>query len=149
RISPVDPEQSLWLLKATGRTPHGGGPRLAVDSPEYRTLLAWLRAGAPRNQGATHGALTALVVEPANARLDAPGPWQLRVVARYADGHQRDVTRLASYRVNDDSAASIDRLGKAVLLRRAETDLVVRYQSQVVSTRLATLINPDLKFDFT
>ena len=34
------------------------------------------------------------------------------------------------------------------MLRRAETDLIVRYQSQVVSTRLATLINPDLKFDF-
>src|SRR5262249_30327768 len=38
--------------------------------------------------------------------------------------------------------------GRAELRRRAETDLIVRYQSQVVSTRLATLINPDLVFDF-
>jgi hypothetical protein len=148
RTSLFDPENSLWLLKATGRVPHGGGPRLAVDSPEYRTLLAWVRAGAPGRRGATHGALAAVTVEPADVRLDAPGPQQLRVVARYADGHRRDVTRLASFRVNDDSAAAIDRSGKAALLRRAETDLVVRYRSQVVSTRLATLINPDLNYDF-
>ena len=47
-------------------------------------------------------------VEPADVRLDEPGPLQFRVVARYADGHERDVTRLATFRVNDDSAASID-----------------------------------------
>ena len=34
------------------------------------------------------------------------------------------------------------------MLRRAEADLIVRYQNQVVSTRLATIINPDLDFDF-
>ena len=35
-------------------------------------------------------------------------------------------------------SSSIDARGRAALLRRAETDLIVRYQSQVVSTRLAT-----------
>ena len=93
------------------------------------------------------GKLSRLAVEPAEVRLDA-GPLQLRVVAGYADGHERDVTRLASFRVGDDSVVAIDARGRAALLRRAETDLIVRYQSQVVSTRLATLINPDLKFDF-
>jgi hypothetical protein len=73
---------------------------------------------------------------------------QLRVVAHYADGHARDVTRLATYRVNDDSAATIDARGRVTLLRRAEADLVVRYRTQVVSTRLATLINPDLVYNF-
>ena len=46
--------------------------------------------------------------------------------------------------MNDDSAASVSPQGQAELLRRAETDLIVRYQSHVVSTRLATVINPDL-----
>jgi hypothetical protein len=148
RISRLDPESSLFLRKATGRVPHVGGLRVMVGSPEYQTLLAWVKAGAPERQGKTHGALTKLEVEPAALRLDEPGPLQVRVVARFADGHARDVTRLASFRVNDDSAVSIDHRGKGALLRRAETDLVVRYQSQVVSTRLATLINPDLKFDY-
>lgn len=149
RLSRLDPEHSLFLGKATGLLPHGGGPRVRIGSDEHKTLLSWARAGAPESSGKTHGAIVSLAVEPADVRLDEPGPQQLRVVARYADGHERDVTRLASYRVNDDSAASIDpSTGKAVLLRRAEADLVVRYQSQVVSNRLATIINPDLAFDF-
>ena len=65
-------------------------------------------------------------------RLDEPGPRQLRVVAEYADGHRRDVTRLASFKVNDDSAASVTPQGRVNLLRRAETDLIVRYESHVV-----------------
>lgn len=128
--------------------PHVGGPRFLVQSPEYKTLLAWIEAGTPDHRGKAHGELTKIEVEPAEVRLDAPGPQQIRVFAKYEDGHRRDVTRLATFRVNDDSAAKIDPRGKAVLLRRAETDLIVRYQSQVVSTRLATVINPELKFDF-
>ncbi|HEX8202286.1 MAG TPA: DUF1549 and DUF1553 domain-containing protein, partial [Isosphaeraceae bacterium] len=126
----------------------GGGPRIAPGSAEHRTLLAWIAAGAPERRGQTHGALVDVAVEPADVLLEEPGPRQVRVVARYADGHERDVTRLASFRVLDDSAASIAPDGQAVLLRRAETDLVVHYGSKVVSTRLATVINPDLSFDF-
>ncbi len=148
RLSTFRPESSLFLAKATGVIPHVGGPRIKVNSEEYRTLLDWLRAGVPYSTPRNHGKLTGLSVEPGSIRLDEPGPQQLRVVAHFADGHGRDVTRLAIYKVNDDSAASIDARGLAKLLRRAEADLIVRYGSQVVSTRLATLINPDLKFDF-
>jgi hypothetical protein len=148
RIDRLAPDRSLILAKATGQTPHAGGLRIAVGGVEYRTILDWIKAGAPERPEKGHGPLAAVAVEPAAVRLAAPGPLQLRVVARYADGHLRDVTRLASFRVGDDSVASIDARGRAALLRRAETDLIVRYQSQVVSTRLATVINPDLKFDF-
>ena len=34
-------------------------------------------------------------------------------------------------------------------MRRAETDLIVRYQSFVLSSRLSTVINPGLAFDFS
>ena len=78
----------------------------------------------------------------------SPGPQQIRVVARYADGHERDVTRLASYRVNDD-ATLVDRPRRpGRLAPPGRGRPVVRYQSQVVSARLATFINPDLDFDF-
>lgn len=148
RLSPISPDDSLFLAKSSGRAPHTGGPRVLPGTDEFKTLLGWLAAGAPLRQGKTHGPLTALRVEPSDLRLDEPGVQQFRVVARYADGHERDVTRAASYRVNDDSAVSITPAGQAKLLRRAEADLVVRYQSQVVSTRVATVINPDLDFDF-
>ena len=104
---------------------------------------------APASRGRTHGLLRSLAVEPGDIRLDEPGTQQFRVVARYADGSERDVTRMASFRVGDDSVVSVTPEGKATLLRRAEADLVVRYQSQVVSARLATIVNPDLAFDFS
>jgi len=148
RISVFNPTQSLILLKGTGVVPHGGGPRFTPRSPEYQTLRNWITQGAPERSGPVHGKLERVEIQPPNVRLAGPGPLQIRVVATYADGHQRDVTRLATYRINDDSAARIDLNGHGELLKRAETDLVVRYQSMVVSTRLATVINPELSFDF-
>jgi Protein of unknown function (DUF1553)/Protein of unknown function (DUF1549) len=149
RISRFDPTSSLILLKAIGQIPHGGGQRFTRESDAYKTMRDWIVAGAPRSSGKTHGALTKVVVEPKEIRLDEPGGQQLRVVAHYADGHERDVTRLATYRVNDELAAEVDAGGKAKLLKRAEVDLIVRYQSNVVATRLATVVNPDLKLDFS
>ncbi len=128
---------------------HGGGRRLTVGSPEYRTLLTWIRDGAPEQHGKPHGSVVRVAVEPAAVPFAEPGPRQLRVMAHYQDGHQRDVTRLALYRVNDDAAASVNPQGQAALLRRSETDVIVRYQSFVLSSRLSTVINPDLAFDFS
>jgi hypothetical protein len=149
RVSKMVPEQSLFLGKATGRVPHGGGPRVAVGSPEYQTLLAWVRDGAPEERGKSRGALVGVTIEPGTVRLGEPGPRQLRVMAQYADGHQRDVTRLATYRVNDDSAASVNQEGRAELLKRGETDVIVRYQSRVQASRVAAVVNPGLGLDFS
>jgi hypothetical protein len=148
RLSMVDPDASLLLRKATGRTPHGGGRALLADSDAYRTLRDWIAEGAPDRRGTDHGEVVSVEVRPGDVRLAEPGPQQLRVVARFEDGHERDVTRLSRFSVGDDSTASVDDLGRAELLRRAETDLIVRYRTSVISSRLATLINPDLKFDF-
>ncbi len=148
RLNLFAPESSLLIGKATGRTPHGGGLRLPPGSDAYRTLVEWIADGAPERRGETHGALADVRIEPPASRLDGPGPRQLRVIARYEDGHERDVTRMATYRSNDDSAVAVDEAGHAVLRRRAESDVVVRYQSHVLSTRISTPINPDLRFDF-
>src|SRR5271157_749625 len=45
RVALLDPEQSLFLTKATGRTPHGGGPRIAAAAPESGGLLRQGPAG--------------------------------------------------------------------------------------------------------
>jgi hypothetical protein len=148
RLSGLVPEASLFLTKATGTVPHAGGRRLTVGSPEYQTLLAWVKDGAPERRGTTHGPVVKVAVEPGSEPFAEPGLRQLRVTAHYEDGHQRDVTRLATYRVNDDAAGSVTPQGQAALLRRSETDLIVRYQSYVLNTRLGTVINPELAFDF-
>ncbi len=149
RISRIVPEESLLLVKAAGRAPHGGGRRLSANSTEYQTLLSWIRDGAPERQGSPHGALASVRVEPGGPiRLDEPGPRQLRVIAKFADGHERDVTRLASFKSNNDAAASVTPKGTVQLLARAETDVIVRYGSHVLGTRISTVINPDLALDF-
>lgn len=148
RIDGMAPEASLLLQKATGMVAHGGGRRISEKSDAYGTLLSWIEAGAPRLRGESHGELAEVRVEPSEGFLRGPGPRQLRVVARYEDGHERDVTRLATYASNDDQAVSVDETGLATLLRRAETDVVVRYQSEIVARRVATAIDPDCGFDF-
>src|SRR5262249_8738312 len=47
RVNLKDAEKSLLLLKPTLRVPHAGGTRLEVNSPDYRTILKWIRNGVP------------------------------------------------------------------------------------------------------
>jgi hypothetical protein len=47
RVDSKDPANSMVLLKPLGVIPHSGGKRFAKGGPEYRTLLAWIRAGGP------------------------------------------------------------------------------------------------------
>src|SRR5436853_43651 len=58
RLDPVNPDNSLLLLKATGRMPHEGGVRFPQDSWQYAVFRAWVAAGAPWTPG--HGTVTAL-----------------------------------------------------------------------------------------
>ena len=47
RVDVASPERSLLLTKPTMIAPHGGGKRLEQDSEDYRTILAWVKSGAP------------------------------------------------------------------------------------------------------
>ena len=48
RVFPSNPDESLLLRKATGRTAHGGGAKLSAGGEDYRTLRNWIAAGEPR-----------------------------------------------------------------------------------------------------
>src|SRR5438045_682373 len=45
RVDRLRPENSLLLLKGTGRTAHQGGVRLRHDDPAYQILLRWIAEG--------------------------------------------------------------------------------------------------------
>src|SRR6185436_17319159 len=47
RLFPAAPDQSLLLLKASARLPHGGGQRIEFDSPAYRLVRRWIEQGMP------------------------------------------------------------------------------------------------------
>lgn len=99
RISYSSPDQSLLLIKATGRVPHGGGKRLEVDSDDYLVLRDWIQQGAvgPR---ADDPKLLRVEVTPKKMVLSRTAQQQLLVNAYFSDGSVRDVTRRAIYDSN-------------------------------------------------
>lgn len=47
RVVVKDAANSMAVLKPLGILPHAGGKRFAKGSAQYRTLVAWIRAGGP------------------------------------------------------------------------------------------------------
>jgi hypothetical protein len=110
RVFPPAPEHSLLLAKVSGAVPHGGGLRLRRGTDEYETLRAWIAAGAPFGDAA-EPRVVRVRVEPRERTLAMRSRQQLRVVARYADGRDIDVTRLAKYQSNNEGLAAVDEDG--------------------------------------
>ena len=105
RVDRLDPSASAILVKATAAAPHEGGKRFDRDSPEYRLLHDWIARGAEDDAASppVHLELT-----PADAILDEPVREQpLRVIARFGDGSNRDVTHLARFAVADEAIAEV------------------------------------------
>jgi hypothetical protein len=107
RVFPAAPEASLLLRKVSGQTAHGGGARIPRSSPDYEMLRAWIAAGLPFGS-ATDPHVKTVRVEPRERILDVGAQQQLRVVARYSDGREVDVTALARFQSNNDVLAAVD-----------------------------------------
>lgn len=131
RVSPVMPQRSLLLTKATNETPHGGGQRLEHDSYEYRLLWRWIAQGMPygESDGPT---VESIAIVPPVRRLPPGETQQLAVVARYSDGSVQDVSRAAVYESNDSSMAEVSPTG-LVQLHQLVGDVAVmaRFQGHV------------------
>ena len=81
RMFPAVPEKSLFLQKAAGIVPHGGGLRIARDSREYAILRNWIAGGLPpgdATRSARRGARSA-------AQRTATGHGRPSTVARHRD----------------------------------------------------------------
>jgi hypothetical protein len=140
RVSRIDPDASLVLLKGSGAVEHQGGQRFTAASLPYLLLRDWIAEDLrPEPQDAP--ALVGVDVLPAARVVDAPGrAQQLAVRARYADGSSRDVTRLARFAPSDEAVATVDSFGlvrKAA--RRGEVVVTVHLGPQVGTSRLVFL----------
>src|SRR5437899_4957493 len=97
RINPIEPEESLMLLKPNTKVAHEGGLRFKKGSEEYETLRRWIADGMP-NDAASAPKLEHIEVAPReNVSVEPASEVQLRVRARFSDGSSRDVTSLAVY----------------------------------------------------
>lgn len=125
------PESSLLVQKATAELPHGGGRRIEVESDAYRTLISWIRQGAPRRL-VDEPSVTSVELAQTDFLLKPSGIAQLSVVARYSDGSTRDVTSLTGYLSNDAAIASVDATGVLVAGPiPGETAVMARYMNHI------------------
>jgi len=138
RVNLLEPEASLILQKPTAQVVHLGGLRFKRESLEYKLLRDWIAAGAPPPDD-KEPSLVRLEVTPREAVLIEPTESaQLRVVAHFADGQQRDVTQLAVYELTNRSVtASHDGLVQRDKL--GQSTVIVRFLSQQLPVRLAFL----------
>ncbi len=145
RVFPAAPQNSLFLLKAAGRTPHGGGKKIDQDGHRYQRLLRWIQEGT-QFATAKAPAVTALEVEPTQKTLALNGTQQLRVTAIYADGTRRCVTAESEYDSNAATIAGAD--GRGLVSagdKPGEAAILVRYMGNVTVCRI-TLPRPGVKF---
>jgi len=130
RISPGAPEQSLLLLKATAKVPHGGGARFEKGSKAHRLFAKWIADGATRTPPDAPQ-LMRVVVEPAKASLSPRENFDLKVVAEYSDGRRRTVTDGAAFQSNDATIAEVkDGTVKAGPIP-GETAVMARYMNHI------------------
>ena len=106
RVVHAAPDASLMLLKPSGQMPHGGGIRIRAGTDEYNLLRGWIAAGTPFGDPNV-SRVVAVRVEPKERVLRMKGTQQLRVIARYADGRETDVTAHARYQANLEGLASV------------------------------------------
>src|SRR5207302_6306771 len=113
--------------KGLGRVPHQGGKRFEADSVVGRTIHQWLKQGLP-DDPTNLPALKSLEIVPGARVLHAPARWQqLAVLAHYADGSVRDVTRLTVFSSSDEGMAQVNATGLVELRRAGETVILCRY----------------------
>jgi uncharacterized protein DUF1549/uncharacterized protein DUF1553 len=139
RINRVDPPRSLALAKPTMQVAHGGGMRFDLDSRYYQTLLQWISQGTLYGDPAA-SQVKRIEVLPEEVLMPRPAlAQQIQVIAHYADGGNRDVTREASYTSSVPTVAEVTQDGHLTTLRRGEAALLIRYEGRFVPLPVTVL----------
>jgi len=135
RTNPLNPDESLMLLKPLMRVPHGGGMKLRPTDPAYHALRDWIAEGCRLDAKDRPKCMKIQVYPPSGRLLRRPAhTQQLCVLAHFSDGSIRDVTTLAVYTSSDDEVASVDEGGLVVGNDRGEAAVIVRYLEFIESS---------------
>ncbi|HEY2909747.1 MAG TPA: DUF1549 domain-containing protein [Gemmataceae bacterium] len=131
RVFTANPDESLILRKASGRTAHGGGTRIPIASEDYRTLRGWIAAGLPLGSpDAPH--IIGIQVEPAERILAMNATMPLKVIAKLSDGSTKDVTRHCRFQSNNEAVAAVDADGRVRTLDvPGEAAVMAAYMGEV------------------
>lgn len=131
RLFPADPDRSLLLEKAAAVLPHGGGHRIASDSPAYRVLRRWIEQGMPYGNS-TDPVVARIDVFPQDRLMGRDSSQQVVVVAHYSDGSTKDVTRMTQFDSNDTEFAEVTATGLVTTSKlTGSVAIMARYQGHV------------------
>jgi hypothetical protein len=146
RINLAVPEESLFLTKATGKVTHTGGKQFDEDSVYYKTILEWLKAGAPADATPPPN-VAKLEVFPPQSVIEGEGSKQkFMAVAHYSDGTTRDVTNLSAFMTNNETSAAVDKDGNVVAGARGEAFIMARFETKTEG-RQVLVLPKDLKYE--
>ena len=138
RINPASPDESLMLRKPLGLSPHQGGVLMKKGDPYHTVLQRWIADGSQLNRESSR--VTRIEIFPTNPvvqRIDAEQ--QVRVIAHYEDGDQRDVTQEAFIESGNTETASVDKSGLLSAIRRGEAAILARYEGAYAATTLTVM----------
>lgn len=144
RIDLKHPEDSLLLTKPTMEEPHGGGERLSRDSADYRTLVEWIRAGAPYGREEDHRAreIQRLDVSPRQPVIRVDEEQQLLVTATLAGGLTEDVTDQVNFESNDPEVAEVSDGGLVQARQAGEAAVVIRAAGRAATVVIGVIREP-------
>jgi hypothetical protein len=135
RLFVANPDASLFLMKATGRAPHGGGKKMDPESDEYKLVRRWIAAGTPWGDE-KDPTVTKISVFPEHRVLPRQSKQQFAVYAHYSNGVVEDITRRAQYESNDPEIATVEERGLVRTLGMSgEAAVMARYQGMVAVFR--------------
>lgn len=138
RINFASPDDSLMLLKSTSAVPHEGGQRTKPGEPFYQILREWIAQGCDLDLKSTK--VSSIEVIPQNPVIQSIGDLQqLRVVAHFPDGTQRDVTREAFVESSNTEVATVNEVGLVSSIRRGEAPMLARYEGAYASTTVTVM----------
>jgi len=138
RVTVASPDDSLMLLKAVAEVPHEGGRRTQREEKYYQILRQWIAGGSTLNRAAAR--VEKIELSPLNPVVQKIGSrQQVRVLARFADGSQRDVTNEAFVESGNTDVATVDATGLVTTLRRGEAPMLARYEGNYAATTVTVM----------
>lgn len=138
RIEFADPARSLILTKPTAALRHKGGKVLEPGSRDYQLLVDWIKQGAPGPRQ-DDPVLQRLEISPAKAVLNKGDRSQLKVMAFYSDGVEKEVTPWVRFKSVDATVAEVDDgTGEVSVIGYGEGAVTAWFSSQIVIARVTS-----------
>lgn len=142
RFNRSEPSQSLMLLKPTQGVPHEGGFLFDEESRYYKVIEQWIAEGCQYKSDAAR--VTGIEIYPPTPLLQLRhDQQQLVVMARYADGSVRDVTREAVFDTSNFEVATVSKQGLIKAVQRGEAAALVRFEGSYAAAPISILGNRD------